>query len=297
MFQGGTQAWTLNGPGRTTARCHEGRTTRRRRRRGGGRQRRPAPRASVGGRRSVAPGGGQARPDRRRSPGDGRAGGGGVRSTYSPSSSGVTPCSVDSTTRCCSLGDRQQVAHGDDDAAGGLGRRHPGRRVLDRHARQRVDTELLGGAAVRLGVRLAVHHHVAGDHGLERARRELLEDLVDERSPRHRHEGARNAAQLEGGEQLAGARSPRDPLAEQRGDGVGELVDDLVRSQRHAATGAQHLGGVHQVEADDRHGVVVGPPPAVPGDELVLAADPVRLGVDQRAVHVPQDGRRYDEVM
>ena len=37
--------------------------------------------------------------------------------------------------------------------------------------------------------------------------------------------------------------------------------------------------------------VLVGPAPTVGGDELVLAADPVRLGVDQRAVHVPEDGR------
>ena len=56
---------------------------------------------------------------------------------------------------------------------------------------------------------------------------------------------------------------------------------------------AQHGGGVEQVEADDRAGVVLGPPAAELGDELVLALHPVRLGVDERAVHVPQDGRRW----
>ena len=54
----------------------------------------------------------------------------------------------------------------------------------------------------------------------------------------------------------------------------------------------EHGGRVEQVEADDRAGVVVGPRAAERGDELVLALHPVRLGVDERAVHVPQDGRR-----
>ena len=35
--------------------------------------------------------------------------------------------------------------------------------------------------------------------------------------------------------------------------------------------------------------MVVGPPAVAElGDDLVLALDPVRLGVDERAVHVPQ---------
>ena len=97
------------------------------------------------------------------------SGGGGVRSMYSPRSSGVTPCSVDSTTRCGAAGIGRRLRHGDDDAAGRLGGGDAGRRVLDGDARQRIDAELLGGPSVGLGVRLAVHHHVAGDHGLERA--------------------------------------------------------------------------------------------------------------------------------
>ena len=49
---------------------------------------------------------------------------------------------------------------------------------------------------------------------------------------------------------------------------------------------------VAQVHADDRMGVLLTPRPAVLGDQLVLAGDPVRLGVDQRAVHVPEHRRR-----
>ena len=193
--------------------------------------------------------------------------------------------------RC--LGNRQEVAHRHDYATGGFRRRQTGRRVLDRDARDGIEAELLGGSAIRLGMRFAVHHHVAGDHGVERLRREVLDDHVDESLPRHRHEGAWHAAQLQSGEQLSRSWSPRDTLANQSSDAVGQLVDDLVGTQGHAAASAQDLGGIHQVEPDDRQGVVVRPTPAVAGDELVLAANPVRLGVDQRAVHVPQDGRRH----
>ncbi len=189
--------------------------------------------------------------------------------------------------------DRHHVAHADDHAAGAFGGRDAGRRVLDGDARQRIDAEVFGCTPVGLGMWLAVHHLIAGDHGLERAGRELADDLVGRLPPRHRHQRAGNAAQLQGGEQLACSRSPRHALAHEVGDCSGQLVDDLVRSQRHSTTGADHLGGVHQVEADDRHRVVVGPTPSVGRDELVLATDPVRLGVDQRAVHVPEDGRGY----
>ena len=48
--------------------------------------------------------------------------------------------------------------------------------------------------------------------------------------------------------------------------------------------------GLVEIAADDGMGVLVAPRPAVGLDELELALDPVRLGVDQRAVHVPQDG-------
>ena len=50
---------------------------------------------------------------------------------------------------------------------------------------------------------------------------------------------------------------------------------------------------VEQVEPDDRVGVVAGPGAVELGDELVLARDPVGLGVDERAIHVPQDRRRF----
>ena len=45
-----------------------------------------------------------------------------------------------------------------------------------------------------------------------------------------------------------------------------------------------------QVAADDGVRMFLAPRPAVSLDELELAIDPVRLGVDERAIHVPQDG-------
>ena len=42
--------------------------------------------------------------------------------------------------------------------------------------------------------------------------------------------------------------------------------------------------------ADQLHGLLVGPLPAVRGDQRVLGLDPVRLGVDDGAIHVPERG-------
>ena len=51
-------------------------------------------------------------------------------------------------------------------------------------------------------------------------------------------------------------------------------------------------GRVAQVHAHQRVGLLVVPLAAELGDQLVLGGDPVRLGVDDGAVHVPQDGGR-----
>ena len=64
------------------------------------------------------------------------------------------------------------------------GRLDAGRRVLDRHALHRIDAEAGGGEQVRLGVRLAVLDGVAGDDGLERDRRQRLDDGVGQPASR-----------------------------------------------------------------------------------------------------------------
>ena len=188
--------------------------------------------------------------------------------------------------------DRHVVGHGHHHAPGGLGRAGTGGRVLDRHARHRVDAERRGGPPVGLGMGLAVGHHVAGDHRLEGARREVQQHLVGDVLPRHGHHRARHAGGVERVEQFACAGAPRHVAADARQHRGGEVVDDLLRLDRQSGAPLDHRGGVQQVEPDDRHGVVVGPHAAEGAHELVLALHPVRLGVDQRAVEVPQDGRR-----
>ncbi len=61
--------------------------------------------------------------------------------------------------------------------------------------------------------------------------------------------------------------------------------------ESYAAPIAQFHGGVEQIEPDDRVRVGRRPGPVELGDEFVFARDPVRLGVDERPVHVPQDRR------
>ena len=104
----------------------------------------------------------------------------GVVATIRPRSPGSMPFSVRHDDPPGSRVDRDDVGHGDDDAPGGTGGLDAGRGVLDRHALHRVDAEALGRQQVRLGVRLAVLDGVAGDDGLERDRRQRLDDGVDE---------------------------------------------------------------------------------------------------------------------
>ena len=52
----------------------------------------------------------------------------------------------------------------------------------------------------------------------------------------------------------------------------------------------QHPGRVPEARADQRVAVFTGPGAAVRLDEFDLAVVPIGLGVDEGAVHVPQDG-------
>ena len=71
---------------------------------------------------------------------------------------------------------------------------------------------------------------------------------------------------------------------------VDQLVDDLVDRQIDPAVVTDVAARLGQVTADDRVSMLVAPSAPMSLDELELALDPVRLGVDERAVHVPQDG-------
>ena len=81
-------------------------------------------------------------------------------------------------------------------------------------------------------------------------------------------------------------------LAQAGDDAVEQTLDDLLRLESDAAVLADVLRRRRAGRTRPPPGVVLGPLAAVRLDELVLGLHPVRLGVDERAVHVPQDGRR-----
>ena len=179
-------------------------------------------------------------------------------------------------------------------AAGADGRAHAGVGVLDRHAVGGVDAEPGCGEQVGLGMGLAARHLLTGDDGLERARWQLGDDRIDEPAPRHRHERARHTRRVELGQQAAGSVTPRNTFLDLGDDAVEQAVDDLLRFQRDLAVLGDVGAADEEIVADERVGVLVGPRVAVRLDQRVLGVDPVRLGVDERAVHVPQDGRRAE---
>ena len=104
-----------------------------------------------------------------------------------------------------------------------------------------------------------------------------------------RAHGTPSVAEL--GEQLLGTRPPGDVAADPLDDPVQEPPDDLLGWQGHRAVLGDIAGRRDEVAADQRVRVHVRPRAAVGLDERVLALHPVRLGVDDRAVHVEQDGR------
>ena len=91
------------------------------------------------------------------------------------------------------------------------------------------------------------------------------------------------------GEQIPRPGPPRHRLSDAGDHTVEQLVDDLVDRQVDPAVLADVATRVGEVATDDGVGVLVAPRATVGLDELELALDPVRLGVDERAIHVPQD--------
>ena len=165
-----------------------------------------------------------------------------------------------------------------------------GRRVLDGDAVGDVDAELLGGGQVRLGMRLRVLDGVARDDDVERVERDGRDDVVGHRADRHGHERGGHGCLAQRLEQLARAGPPRHavlvellahPRREARDDRVGLEVDALRLEER---------SGLPEAAADELERVVVAPGAAEGLDELLFGSHPVAFGVDEGAVHVPEDG-------
>jgi hypothetical protein len=140
-------------------------------------------------------------------------------------------------------------------------------------------------------VRLAAGHLVAGHDDPERLGRQVAQDRRDERGVGHRHQPAPHALLRERVEQLQGAGAPRHLVGHLGEHAVEQLVDDLLGAGQEPHPLLHVAAGVDEVVAHQLHGVVMGPRRAVLAGHVVLGLDPEGLGVDQSAVHVPQDGR------
>ncbi len=182
------------------------------------------------------------------------------------------------------------VRDGDDLAAGRGGRTNTGWRVFEGDAVAGRDRQGACRGQVRLGMWLASPNLVADDGRRKRTAGQFGDDSVGQPSPRHGHHGTGDLVGAQLGQQIPRPGPPRHGVANAGDHSVEELVDDLVDRQVDPAVLADVATRLGQVAADDRVSVFVAPRPTVSLDELELALDPVRLGVDERAIHVPQDG-------
>ena len=181
--------------------------------------------------------------------------------------------------------------HADRGSARGDGRNEPELAVFDRDAVADLDAESFGRAQIGLRVRLRVLDVVTRDHHAEHVVADGRGHLQRHAANRHRYEGDRDARRPQLIDQLARTRSPRHAALDLQHDAVGEGVDDLIDLERDARL-LQNDGRLHEARADELHALSLAPGAAVLGDQVGLGAHPVGLGVDDRAVHVPQNGGR-----
>ena len=99
-------------------------------------------------------------------------------------------------------------------------------------------------------------------------------------------------------EQLAGARAATARARATCADHPASS-SSTISLRRRSSTGPwsrMNCRRHHQVVADELVGVLVAPRAAVLLDDRVLGGDPVGLGVDEGAVHVPEDRGGQAEV-
>ena len=133
---------------------------------------------------------------------------------------------------------------------------------------------------------------VARDDDVEGVEADQLDDLPGHRFHRHRDECGGDPPLPQLGEELAGPRPPRDAVGdEQFLDTGGEPGDDLVRAEQYAGL-LQDGGGHAEPVSDHLQAVLVSPDAPEARDELRFGLHPVRLGVDDGAIHVPENGGR-----
>ncbi len=91
------------------------------------------------------------------------------------------------------------------------------------------------------------------------------------------------------GEQLERSGAPRHVHPQPLGDVVGQRLDDLGHGQLGAVL-LQHDRRVLEPAADEGERLLSGPQAAEAGEQGDLGRHPLRLGVDEGAVHVPEHG-------
>jgi len=140
-------------------------------------------------------------------------------------------------------------------------------------------------------MRLGELHVVTADDHVERVESDRLDDPRGHPVHRHRHQGSGNLGALEVGEQLAGAGPPWHRDRHLLEHAVSHPLDDGVGGHVDAAR-LEDDRGVPQAHPDYLEAVLVGPGASEGGDQFGLGDHPVRLGVDEGAIHVPENGGR-----
>ena len=78
-------------------------------------------------------------------------------------------------------------------------------------------------------------------------------------------------------------------------DKADEVIGDFFDAACHAGPLAQDARGFRNRLTDERQSVLMRPVTTVPLRKRDLGFDPVRLGVDDGAIHVPQHGRGHGQ--
>ena len=186
----------------------------------------------------------------------------------------------------------QDVRDGDGDDAGGQGGRDARHGIFQRHAVVQAELGVLllqelDGCQVGLRVRLPLRDGVPRDQEFEVGLGQACHDLPGQRGLGHGHKGAADAGVVQFVEQFAGPGPPGNRFPDLADHMPGEGVDDFASFHRHTGL-LQEACGKHQGLSHELHGLLMGPPSAVGLHECAFGLDPVGLGVDDGAIHVPE---------
>ena len=156
-----------------------------------------------------------------------------------------------------------------------------------------IDAERRARLQIGVGEGLRAGGVVAGDHDVEGVEVDQVDDGLRHAPQRHRHERGLDAGGLQARAAARGAPGRKGtPLRRQLAHHVvGQVVDDVVDAHPHAGV-LEDARGVLEAHPDEPQRLLVRPRAAEALHERGLGRHPVRLGVDEGAVHVPEHGAR-----